>query len=90
MPRIELYSRRGCPEARVVTDWLRQGGHAHLWRDLGERDVSEALRARVHLGIAPVTLVDGKPVWGTGEEQVRRLARILGPREVWTLPWRHG
>ena len=90
MHRIELYCRNDCAEARIVADWLRAGGHAHLWRDLGQARVAEDLRARVRLGIAPVTLVNGRPVWGTGEEQVRRLRRMLRPRGVWTLPWWRG
>lgn len=86
MPRIELYSRTDCADARAITDWLRAEGYAHLWRDLGEPGVADDLRGRTRLGIAPVTLVDGRPVWGDGREQVRRLRRMLRPR-LWTLPW---
>lgn len=89
MPRIELYSRTDCTDctdARAITDWLRATGHAHLWRDLAEPGVADDLRRRTRLGIGPVTLVDGRPVWGSGREQVRRLRRMLG-HKGWTLPW---
>lgn len=86
MPRIEIYARLDCVDARTVTDWLRAEGHAHLWRDLAEPEVADDLRCRTRLGIAPVTLVDGRPVWGEGREQVRRLRRMLRRRH-WTLPW---
>lgn len=86
MPRIELYARQDCADSRAIADWLREQGHAHLWRDLSEPSVADDLRRRCRLGIAPVTLVDGRPVWGTGAEQVRRLRRMLR-RRLWTLPW---
>lgn len=86
MPRIELYSRPDCPEARTIGAWLAAQGHAHLWRDLAEPGVADDLRRRCRIGIAPVTLVDGRPVWGTGDEQVRRLRRMLR-RGLWTWPW---
>ncbi len=86
MPRIELYARPDCADAQTITDWLRAGGHAHLWRDLAEPGVAEDLRDRCRVAIAPVTLVDGRPLWGTGAEQVRRLRRMLEPRR-WSLPW---
>lgn len=86
MPRIELYSRPDCADACIIATWLRAEGHAPLWRNLADPAVAEDLRSRTRLGIAPVTLVDGRPVWGESTEQLRRLDRMLR-RKSWTLPW---
>lgn len=71
----------------MITDWLYTYGHAHFRRDLGDPAVADDLRQRARVGIAPVTPVDGRPVWGTEAEQVRRLCRLPAPhRRRWTLP----
>lgn len=86
MPRIELFARPDCADARAISEWLHAEGHTPLWRNLAEPGVADDLRCRTHLGIAPVTLVDGRPVWGESPEQLRRLRRMLG-RKRWTFPW---
>lgn len=74
--RVELYRTRSCTDGQRVAQWLWQQGVAHGDRDLSDPEVSAALRQRVRIRISPVVLVDGRAVWGTAEEQIRRLKRL--------------
>lgn len=74
--RVELYRTRTCADGQQVALWLWQQGVAHGDRDLSDPGVSAALRQRVRIGISPVVLVNGRAVWGTAEEQIRRLKRL--------------
>ena len=74
--RVELYRTRSCTDGQKVALWLWRAGVAHGDRDLSDPEVAAALRTRTRLGISPVVLVDGRAVWGTAEEQIRRLRRM--------------
>lgn len=74
--RVELYRTRTCEDGQRVAQWLWQAGVPHGDRDLSDARVAADLRARTRLGISPVVLVDGRAVWGTAEEQIRRLKRL--------------
>ncbi|ESW62335.1 MAG: hypothetical protein Q27BPR15_01855 [Rhodobacter sp. CACIA14H1] len=75
--RVELYRTRNCTEGQQVALWLWRAGVPHGDRDLSDPAVSADLRKRTRIGISPVVLVDGRAVWGTAREQIRRL-RGLG------------
>ena len=75
--RVELYRTRSCNEGQQVALWLWRAGVPHGDRDLSDAAVSADLRKRTRIGISPVVLVDGRAVWGTAREQIRRL-RGLG------------
>lgn len=74
--RVELYRTRTCEDGMRVAQWLWREGVAHGDRNLSDPGVAAALRARTRLGISPVVLVDGRAIWGTAEEQIRRLKRM--------------
>ena len=74
--RVELYRTRTCTDGQRVAQWLWQQGVPHGDRDLSDPEVASDLRRRARIGISPVVLVDGRAVWGTVEEQIRRLRRL--------------
>jgi hypothetical protein len=76
-PRVEVFLLPADPEGRDLTDWLDAQGIAYARRDLGDPDVSREAVARTGMRIAPLTLVDGRAVWGTAAEQRRRLQSLL-------------
>lgn len=74
--RVELYRTRTCTDGQKLALWLWREGVAQGDRDLSDPGVAAGLRARTRLGISPVVLVDGRAVWGTAEEQIRRMRRL--------------
>lgn len=74
--RVELYRTRTCPDGQRLALWLWRAGVPHGDRDLSDPDIAADLRRRTRLGISPVLVVDGRAVWGTAEEQIRRLRRM--------------
>lgn len=76
-PRIEVFLLPSDPDSRDLTDWLDAQGLAYVQRDLSEPATSREAVARTGMRIAPLTLVDGRVVWGTAAEQQRRLQSIL-------------
>lgn len=76
-PHIEVFLVPSDPDGRDLTDWLDAQGLAYVQRDLSEAATSREAVARTGLRIAPLTLVDGRVIWGTAAEQQRRLQSIL-------------
>lgn len=76
-PHIEVFLVPTDPDGRDLTDWLDAQGLAYVQRDLSEPATSREAVARTGLRIAPLTLVDGRVIWGTAAEQQRRLQSIL-------------
>lgn len=74
--RVELYRTQSCTEGQQVALWLWRAGVPYGDRDLSDPAVSAELRRRARIGISPVVLVDGRAVWGTADEQIRRLRRL--------------
>lgn len=76
-PRIEVFFIPTDTDSRDLTDWLDAQGLAYVSRDLSDPATSREAVARTGMRIAPLTLVDGRVVWGTAAEQQRRLQSIL-------------
>lgn len=76
-PKIEVFTLPGDAESTALTGWLDAQGIAYHPRDLSDPATSHEAVARTGKRIAPITLVDGRAVWGTAEEQQRRLQSLL-------------
>lgn len=76
-PKIEVFTLPTDAESAALTKWLDAQGIAYQRRDLSDPDTSSEAVARTGMRIAPVTLVDGRAVWGTAREQQRRLQSLL-------------
>jgi len=76
-PRIEVFLLPTDPDSRALTGWLDAQGLTYAARDLSDPATAREAVARTGMRIAPLTLVDGRVVWGTAAEQQRRLQSIL-------------
>jgi glutaredoxin len=76
-PKIEVFTLPTDGESHALTDWLDSQGLAYDRRDLSDPDTSREAVARTGMRIAPVTVVDGRTIWGTAAEQQRRLQSLL-------------
>ena len=77
MARLEVFMARHCREGALLADWLAAQKVAHLLHDLGDPAVAERLRARTRIGISPVSIVEGRVIWGDAAEHIRRIRRLL-------------
>jgi glutaredoxin len=66
-----------CPDCATLKRWLSSQGIHFVERDLTNPRIANEARRRTGLRIAPITLVDGKAIWGTAADQLPRLQRIL-------------
>lgn len=79
---VEIYTSPTCPDCATLKRWLTaqgihyQGIH-YVERDLTNPRIADEARRRTGPRIAPITLVDGKAIWGTAAEQLPRLRRLL-------------
>lgn len=76
-PRVEVYLLPDEAEGRDLTGWLDAQGIPYARPDLTDPATSHEAVARTGLRIAPLTLVDGRALWGTAAEQQRRLQSLL-------------
>lgn len=74
---IEIYTTPTCPDCLALKRWLDAQGLIYVERDLTRPHVADEARRRTGLRVAPITLVDGKAIWGTAAEQIPRLRKRL-------------
>lgn len=74
---VEIYTTPTCPDCATLKHWLTAQGIHYVERDLTIPRIAHEARQRTGLRIAPITLVDGKAIWGTAAEQLPRLRRLL-------------
>ncbi len=79
---IEIYTTPICPDCASLKRWLDAQGVSYVERDLTKPRIADEARRRTGLRIAPITIVDGKAVWGTVAEQIPRLRRMLAADHV--------
>lgn len=77
-PWIEVFSTPTCPDCLALKRWLHANGLPFVERDLRDPAVADKARRRTGLRIAPITIVDGKAVWGPFADQKPRLEILLG------------
>jgi glutaredoxin len=74
---VEIYTTSTCPDCATLKRWLTAQDVHYVERDLTNPRIADEARRRTGLRIAPITLVDGKAIWGTAAEQFPRLRRLL-------------
>jgi glutaredoxin len=79
---VEIYTTPTCPDCATLKRWLTAQGVHYVERDLTNSRIAEEARGRTGLRIAPITLVDGKAIWGTAVDQLPRLRRLLAADHV--------
>jgi glutaredoxin len=79
---VEIYTTPTCPDCATLKRWLTAQGVPFIERDLTNPRIADEARRRTGLRIAPITIVDGKAVWGTAAEQLPRLRKLLATDHV--------
>lgn len=76
--QIELFTTPTCPDCAILKRWLDAQGVAYIERDLRNPRIEDEARRRTGLRIAPITIVDGKALWGPVADQIARLRPLIG------------
>ncbi|MES2847281.1 MAG: glutaredoxin family protein [Pseudomonadota bacterium] len=78
IPDIEIFTTPTCPDCLALKRWFTALGLHYRERDLRNPAVMDEARRRTGLRIAPITIVNGRQLWGTAAEQIKRLRPLLG------------
>ncbi|MES2845131.1 MAG: NrdH-redoxin [Pseudomonadota bacterium] len=66
------------PDCAVLKRWLETEGLIYIERDLRNPRIADEARRRTGLRIAPITIIDGKALWGSVANQIARLRPMIG------------
>lgn len=75
---IELFSIDGCPDCLALKRWFAARRIPYRLRDLSDPAVQAEAKARTGLRVAPITIIDGRPIWGIATAQIPRIMSLLG------------
>jgi glutaredoxin 3 len=73
---VVLYTSPGCPDCAAVRRFLAERAVAFTERDLSDPAVAEEAKRRYGIRVAPITVIGGQALYGTFEQQRRRLEAI--------------
>lgn len=74
---VLLYTSPGCPDCAAVRRYLDTRHIPYETKDITSAGVADEVKSRYGVRVAPVTVIDGKAIWGTFAEQKPQLdARI--------------
>ena len=75
---IELFTMPSCPDCATLKRWLDGQRLIYIERDLRNPRIADEARRRTGLRIAPITIIDGKALWGPVADQIARLRPLIG------------
>lgn len=75
---IELFSIDGCPDCLALKRWFAARHIPYRLRDLSDPAVQAEAKARTGLRVAPITIIDDRPIWGLATAQIPRIMSLLG------------
>lgn len=75
---IELFTTPTCPDCAILKRWLDAQGVVYIERDFRNPRIAEKALRRSGLRIAPITIIDGKTLWGPVANQIARLRPMIG------------
>lgn len=75
---IELFTMPECPDCTYLKGWLDAQGLVFIERDLRNPRIAEEARRRAGPRVAPITIIDGKTLWGPVASQIARLRPLIG------------
>lgn len=75
---IEFFSVEGCPDCVALKRWFAAKRIPYRMHDLSDPRVQAEAKARTGLRVAPITMVDGRAVWGTATAQIPKIRSLLG------------
>lgn len=74
---VELFTTPICPDCTLLKRWLDAQGVAYVERDLRNPRNADEARNRTGQRIAPITIIDGKALWGPVADQIARLRPLI-------------
>lgn len=77
MPKVLLYISPGCPDCAALKRYLSARGLEFEQRDVTAPGVADEAKARYGVRVAPITVIDDVPLWGTFTDQKPRLDALL-------------
>lgn len=80
---IELFTTPTCPDCAILKRWLEAQGLAYIERDLRKPQIADEARSRTGLRIAPITIIDGKALWGPAADQITRLRSLIAVADAY-------
>ncbi|WP_298139323.1 glutaredoxin family protein [Acidiferrobacter sp.] len=75
---IDLYTSPGCPDCAALKAWFTAHNVVFAEHDLSAPGAADKAKAAFGVRIAPITVYEGQVFYGTAEEQLPRLKRLLG------------
>jgi glutaredoxin len=75
---IDLYTTPGCPDCAALKAWFTAQQVAFAEHDLSRPGAADEAKAKFGVRIAPITVYEGQVLYGTAQEQLPRLKRLLG------------
>lgn len=75
---IELFSIDSCPDCLALKRWFGTQRIDYRLRDLSDPAVQAEAKERTGLRVAPITIIDGHPLWGTASAQIPQIRSLLG------------
>ncbi len=74
---IDLYTTPGCPDCAALKAWFGARKVAFTEHDLSQPGIADKAKAEFGVRVAPITVCDGQVLYGTAQEQLPRLRRLL-------------
>lgn len=73
MASVLLYTSPGCPDCAAVRRYLNQHHIEFTERDVTQPGVADEAKSRYGVRVAPITVIDNVPIWGTFADQKAEL-----------------
>jgi len=74
---VVLYTSPGCPDCAAVRQYLQARDISFSERDISQPGVAEEAKSRYGVRVAPITVIDDEPLWGTFADQKPQLEAKL-------------
>lgn len=76
---IALYTSPGCPDCAALKQWLTAQGLSFTEHDLSRPGAADRAKAEWGVRVAPITVWNGRVVYGTARDQIPQLQALLTP-----------
>ncbi|MHB1515345.1 MAG: glutaredoxin family protein [Acidiferrobacteraceae bacterium] len=74
---VLIYTAPGCPDCRLLKQWLTQQALVYTERDLSAPGVADEAKRRYGVRVAPITVIGDHVFYGTFATQRPRIEQVL-------------
>jgi glutaredoxin len=79
--KITIYTTKGCPDCYGLKQWLNYKNIHYTEIDIKEPGVSEYLKNKYGIKVAPITVIEDRFFYGTFDTQKPQIDAILKKEE---------